>query len=715
MHSEVKGSTYELIQGLQCWLPKRPQLQDIQGYYQPKKKQKWQRTELPVFQVRDITTFSGTEYEPGTELEWDAARREEFIKQTGTDPWNMDRDGNPKSVPGVTADPNYFEPALDDFRKQEIDRILNGHWVMIKGKPVYLTGFHYFYLNWWKLNTGYPEFRDTDRQLFYFWQYCLEDKNSYGLIEITKRGVGKSYRVGAVAYLMCILFKNSHIGMQSKTDDDAQELFLTKIVEPMKELPEFLVPLNNHGTSPKNKLNFFAPARKGRSANFVTKDKIDELKSWMDYKNAGETAYDGTTLRFLIQDEIGKLDPKIGDAQKRLGVNRNCVYRDSKMVGKIWATTTVEDMEKGGDAVMRIYNDSDITKRSGIGRTKSGLYRFFTSALDCSHYDEYGYPDREKAREEHDAERKMKEGDSVEYTGYVQRNPYTIEEAFMITGKDCIYNAKILQERQIACQEPGNGMTVQGDFVWDIPDEKAKFIPNPANGRWMVSWMPSKKEDQNKVRTNRMFHDLVEYFPENLEKIAAAHDPFSHAGTVDKRKSNGATAFFRNYDPWDVENSDTFVADYVYRTEDPEECYEDQIIACFFYGAPILIENNKNAAIQYFKKRGYGPFIMKRPENTFTRDDRTQETDGIPSNEPIIEYYIKAMKTHIVKHGHKLKHLRIIRDLLNFDPAKRTKFDLGVASQLALIAAEKRYEKSIAEADVGDLFPSWDNSGSWSQ
>lgn len=716
MFHPIKGGTYEEIQGLKCWVPKRPLIQDIEGSYLPKKQQKWKRTEIPTFLARDITIYSGTDYSPDDELTWEAARREEYIKQTGHDPWNLDRNKDPKPVAGIEADPDYFEQALEDFRRQEFDRIINGHWVMINGNAVYLTGFYYFYLNWWKLNTGYPEFRDTDRKLFYFWQYCLEDDTCYGLVEITKRGNGKSYRVGAVAYLMCTLYKESHVGMQSKTDDDAEELFLTKIVAPMRELPDFLIPVNDHGSNPRNQLHFFAPARRGRSAALVAKEKERELKSWMDFKNATEIAYDSTTLRFLIHDEIGKLDPKIGNAKKRLGVCRECVYRDMKMVGKIWGTTTVEDMEKGGDVVREIWDDSDHMKKDEIAGTVSGLYRYFTSALDTSFFDEYGYPDREKARKHHDAKRASKLHDSTEYTGYIQRNPYSIEEAFMVTGKDCIYNATILNERQIACQDPGNGLVVRGDFVWEVPDVKAKFVPNPENGRWEVSWMPQKEQDQNKVRAHRQFNGFTEYHPENIEKIAAAHDPISHTQTVDKRKSNAATAIYRNFDPWDEQHSETFIADYVYRPDDPEESYEDQIIACFFYGCPILIENNKNAAVQYFIKRGYEPFVMRRPESTFTAADRSQDTYGTPSTTPVIEYYINAMKTHVVKHGYKLKHLRIIRDLLAFDPVKRTKFDLGVASQLALIAAEKKYEEEPAHADMQELFGSpWDNSGTWSR
>lgn len=713
MFEAIKGGTKEHIQGLDCWIPPSPPKEEIAGYYLPKKQQKWKRTPLPVFRASSIEWFSGDEYDPDAEISWDVARREEIIKQTGCDPWDLDRSGNPKGIAGVVPDTDYVDENLEAFRGQELDRLRNGFWFYCNGKRVYLTGFNYFYLNWWKLNTGYPEFRDTDRQLFNFWQYCYEDPNCYGLAEITKRGSGKSYRVGAVAFLMCVSYKNVHVGMQSKTDDDAEELFRSKIVEPMKDLPDFLVPLNSHGTDPRKELRFFAPARRGKMAAMARLEKKKELRSFMTFKNSGEKAYDSTTLKFIIHDEVGKLEPKLGDAQKRLGVVRNCVYRDSKMVGKIWATTTVEEMEKGGDGVKRIWYASDLEQKSAIGRTKSGLYRFFTSALDCSHFDEYGFPDREKARIEHEAERKNREGDSLEYTGYVQRNPFTIEEAFMSGGDDCIYNAMILQRRQVLLQDPKNSMTRKGDFVWEDgkPFTKAIFIPNEENGLWEVSWLYADPEKANRVRVEEDFTGHKKFSPMNAGKFGIAHDPFSHAVTVDKRRSNSATAVFRKFDYWEPETSDTFVADYVGRREDPKMSDMDLLIACWYYGDAALVENNKTHTIENFYQWGCEEFIMKRPESSLTQSKATQQTDGIPSVTPVIELYIALMKTHIIRSGHKLKHLRIIKDLLDFDPAKRTKYDLGVASQLSLIAATAEVEEQHIEEDATELFDMWDNSG----
>ena len=185
------GSRAEIIQGLKCWMPPPPEKQDIMNYGLALGQSKWKRTPLPTFRASDIDIFSGTVYADDEELTWDEVRREEIIAQTGKDPWNLDSKKQPKVVPGVIADEYYINQYLEEFRSQEFDRIENGFWFINKGNPVYITGAHYFYLNWWELNTGYPDFRDTDRQLFYFWEYIKEDDNCYGILEITKRGALK--------------------------------------------------------------------------------------------------------------------------------------------------------------------------------------------------------------------------------------------------------------------------------------------------------------------------------------------------------------------------------------------------------------------------------------------------------------------------------------------------------------------------------------------
>lgn len=688
MYNSIEGGRVEEIQGLRCWIPPVPDLKTIQGYFLAEKDQKWARTELPEFDQLDVEIVSGSEYPKGYKLSWDEAKREEVIKQTGYDPFDMSK--NPKII-YQDYDQFYINEKMEEFRQQENDRIDNGFWFMCKGKPVFITGYHYFYLTWWKLNTGYPNFRDTDRKLFYFWQYCKEDQFCYGLIEITKRGQGKSYRVGSVGFLENVRYKGSHVGIQSKNDEDAGTFFKTKVVEPMKELPEFMIPINNHGTEPQSGLSWFPPSRKTLNARYIKRQ--DAIRSWMDFRSATNNAYDSCTCKFIVEDEIAKIEPKIGDAQKRIGICKDVVFRDNKMIGKIWATSTVEDMEKGGDSCHIVYRQSDLSKRSENGYTVSGLYPFFLSAIECTIFDEYGYPDVIAAKKKHNAERKNLEGDSLGYTLYIQKNPYTIEEAFRTSGKDCIYNARILTEREQMCNE--FRFTSVGNFEWvnGKPFTKVEFVHNES-GKWEISWLFPFDKDANQVAEGLFINGKKTYSPKNNHKFAIGYDPFSHASTsFEKRRSNAGGAVYRMSDFWDQDNSDTYVADYVDRPDNPNDAHMEILKACWYYGCQALCESQKNSFFEFCKQSGCYDFVMWRPDSTMPATKGASSTEGVPSSSPVISQYVDAGKTHIHTKGYKLKHLRIIKDYLKFDPSKRYKFDLGVASQLVLLAADRPLEE----------------------
>ena len=52
--------------------------------------------------------------------------------------------------------PAEFKDRWVDFVEQEFDRRENGAWFMNNGVPTYITGSHYTYLQWTKIDVGLP-------------------------------------------------------------------------------------------------------------------------------------------------------------------------------------------------------------------------------------------------------------------------------------------------------------------------------------------------------------------------------------------------------------------------------------------------------------------------------------------------------------------------------------------------------------------------------
>lgn len=95
-------------------------------------------------------------------------------------------------------DPDYFEPELQAYREREWYRRKFGVWFMNNGKPLFLPGDYYFYLAHWTLDVGPPSFKIADLHKAYFWNYCVQDPNCYGAIELTRRRVGKCLKINTL-------------------------------------------------------------------------------------------------------------------------------------------------------------------------------------------------------------------------------------------------------------------------------------------------------------------------------------------------------------------------------------------------------------------------------------------------------------------------------------------------------------------------------------
>ena len=76
---------------------------------------------------------------------------------------------------------NEFKAKHIDFIEQEFDRREYGHWFYNNGKKTYITGTHYMYLQWTKIDVGKPEFREANRIFYLFWEACVADNRSYGM------------------------------------------------------------------------------------------------------------------------------------------------------------------------------------------------------------------------------------------------------------------------------------------------------------------------------------------------------------------------------------------------------------------------------------------------------------------------------------------------------------------------------------------------------
>jgi hypothetical protein len=388
-------------------------------------------------------------------------------------------------------------------------------------------------------------------------------------------------------------------------------------------------------------------------------------------------AYDGSKLNTYVMDEFGKCpDVNVWD---RWNVVRFCLEQDGAWCGKALLTSTIEEMDNGGKPAKDIWDSSNPAEKDDNGRTKSGLYRFFLPAYESTFFAEekttcekYGMPQVEKARQYYINQRAGLANDLRALSSMKRKNPFTIEEAFMIDGDNCYYNPELLNNRIENLWQ--DNLTTRGNFVWEggVADSKVIFEKS-RTGRWEICWYFKSEEESNKIlRKGKTFE------PNNKLQFVMGCDPFSHNKTVDNRRSDGAALVLKKFDANDeADYTNTFVCKYKARPESASIFYEDMIKTAVYYGCQILFENNKNNWDIYFKQRGYEAFLMKLDG---------YPDYGIPGNENTCRQIVEVSEEYINKNIEKVPYKDLIEQWLSFDMANTTKYDVAMAAGYTLIA-----------------------------
>lgn len=591
-------------------------------------------------------------------------------------------------------DPKYTDQDCEKFRKEEWGRRLRGVWFWNNGELVYITGEHWFFLNWWKFQTKWMDYRNPNRKFFYIWCLCEEDPNSLGLIEVTKRKEGKTARLGCIVYERTSRRMGKHAGIQSKTDDDADEVFAKAVIQPWQSLPDLYRPLwdKSQGTVPQEKLRFFKTSVRGAKADEDTGE--EELQSWIDFKNRKVEAYDGPELDTYGSDEAGKL--KDVSIWERHDTVRYCSEVDGEFIGKQLYTTTVEEMESGGGEFLKLVNDSNPLERDENGRTKSGMYIYMLPAYETMYYDDYGNPDIARGMQYFMNIRASKANDERALMSHIRKNPFTLAEAFKIDGDKCHYNAYKLNERRAVILAIRD-LTKRGNLIWKdgIIDGEVIWEDSP-NGRWEASWLPDPKD------TNKVDKLSGLWMPKGTHLFISGSDTYDHKSTEDSRNSMAASWVKRRSSFGVGGIAKKYFFKYHFRPAMPEMVYEDMILQCVFFGCQINCENNKPGVLRYFERRGYRNFLLHLPG---------KKEPGIASTQEHKREASLMVESHIEQHIHTYDFVDQIDQLLEFNIDKTEKYDLVMAMLWTEYGDNYRYQESEEQKEelleVDDLMNSY--------
>ena len=629
---------------------------------------------------------------------------------------------NVKTIFDWKSYPNNLKDKWFDYIDEEFNRRENGFWFNNNGKHTYITGTHYMYLQWSKIDVGAPEFRESNRLFYIFWEACKADTRCYGICYLKNRRSGFSFMASSETVNAATISSDSRFGILSKTGWDAKKMFTDKVVPISVNYPFFFKPIQDGMDRPKSELAYRVPAQKFTRKKLQTNEQVEEivgLDTTIDWKNTGDNSYDGEKLNLLVHDESGKWE-RPDNILNNWRVTKTCLRLGSRVIGKCMMGSTSNALDKGGDNFKRLFRDSDVTKRNKNGQTKSGLYSLFIP-MEWNYegfMDKYGMPVFDTPKDEvydphgdlidvgviqhweNEAEGLKNDQDAL--NEFYRQFPRTEEHAFRDETANSIFNLVKIYEQIDFNEDLRDSVGIStGNFQWlnGVQDTSVIFYPDP-KGRFKISWTPDPNL-QNRIITKNGIK-----YPGNDHMGTFGCDSYDISGTVDGQGSKGSLHGLTKFSMEDAPPNHFFL-EYIARPQTAEIFFEDVLMAIHFYGMPILAENNKPRLLYYLRRRGYRGFSMNRPDKVWNKLSVTEkEIGGIPnSSEDVKQAHAAAIEMYIQDHvGLKPDNTygsmyfnRTLNDWARFDINKRTKFDATISAGLAIMACNRHLYRPNAD------------------
>mgnify|MGYP003135412572 FL=1 len=632
--------------------------------------------------------------------------------------------------------PADFKSKYIDYIEDEFTKRDEGFWFLNNKVPTYITGTHYMYLQWSKIDVGKPDFREANRLFYIFWEACKADQRCYGMCYLKNRRSGFSFMASGEVVNQATISSDSRFGILSKTGPDAKKMFTDKVVPISVNYPFFFKPIQDGMDRPKTELAYRVPASKltRRNITIDNKEELEGLDTTIDWKNTGDNSYDGEKLKLLVHDESGKWE-RPNNILNNWRVTKTTLRLGSRIIGKCMMGSTSNALDKGGDNFKKLYKDSDVTKRNRNGQTSSGLYSLFIP-MEWNYegfIDSYGLPVFDTPEQEvkgphgdyidigvlshwqNEADGLKNDGDAL--NEFYRQFPRTEEHAFRDETKNSIFNLAKIYEQIDYNEEFAQDYLSTGNFQWlnGIKDTKVIFYPTP-QGRFKITWVP-----QSHLQNKQVIKNGLKY-PGNEHMGAFGCDSYDISGTVDGKGSKGSLHGLTKFSMEDCPPNQFFL-EYIARPQTSEMFFEDVLMALVFYGMPILAENNKPRLLYYLRRRGYRGYSMNRPDKTWNKlSTAEKEIGGIPnSSEDIKQAHAAAIEMYIQSHvgdQGKMYFTETLQDWSKFDINNRTKHDAAISSGLSIMACNRHLYTPNARVEKQKLnikISKYENKGTLSK
>lgn len=572
-----------------------------------------------------------------------------------------------------------------EYVEQERDRWANGVWFFNNGEPTYITGMHYDHLVNMRFDFGHAEYYDQQREDFYMRDLARKDKNCFGVVWLKPRRYGMTAEELTQAIYSSMEDFNLNVGLMSNEGTKAISTLMQPIVNAVMYRPVYSRPIfyKPSGKKPRKALEFA-----DGQVDFDDSEIEHELRTLggiIKPYNTTPAAMDGEKKAYIVMDEVWKWTG--ADPDETLGINKKCVEIKG-IAGKISMLSTMGDSDDYGVAIkagIKVWNDSNPDVRDGNGRTTSGLYRYFVSAihsktLPAEFTNKYGKVDAGRAEEFILNDRAKFTKGTKSYIFEMRRMPLKASEALASANSEATYD---VERHQRALDElnklPKNRKPyVRGNFIENSMG-KVVFEPNE-EGLWKKAhdpfWQQNGKDYRNHYRRSGR-----KIKPPKQVEFVIGYDPVRYglAQTKSKNLSRAAAVVRQKYDYYGNGMAGRYAALLVYRPLKSADAHEQVLLAAKYYGAEVNPERQVETVYDYFEAEQALDVIMDNPDD----GKKGLWTD---SNRKVIKSGVEFITNDVaMEEGSDHDPITLIpfeeihEERISFDPTNTSPFDVEMA------------------------------------
>lgn len=619
------------------------------------------------------------------------------------------------------------------FRDRELQRRINGIWFMNNGVPTFLTGGHYFILQWAEMAdvqdldknpVAYGGYREFQCELAYFLELCKRDDDCVGGFILKPKKTGVTLFIELDILDEATRYRNKHFGIMSKVlRPDCVDTNFAYLLYAYERLPYIMRPRCNADTQTKIEFN---PKKKRSSVGVVAKgDEIQEdlkgLNSVIFCAPTKANGFDGPKMFRAHYDEILKYE-KPNNCALVAAKGSQVVKEQRQINGKIWLSSypPEDDVLSFFDG-RELWNDSLVATKDPITkRTKSELYVHYISTIgsEMGTFDRYGKSNKALTKRMADAKRRQLADNPTLLQNEIRQYSQTSEEAWQSGGSGGkVFNPIRFGARKKKLKEElihGRNY-VEGHFEWknNIPFSEVEFVQlsekdilnNKEDVVRIYQFDKIRESDLNRV-VREGHKDRKGYWSPPVDSVfVGASDPTDYVLKSDVLAgSNNAITAMCLPSPeinqfFGGDYSDRFVARSVFRPENPEDYLDDLIKWVFFFGMPIVIEGNKKWVITKMKQLNLHNFLLMRGKDKILEPydpnleqsyPDTVRAGAIDVTEDLIRganmFFKPPATEHDIDQLNKLDLLELIEGFIEFDPNNTKRFDEPMCAMYNIMA-----------------------------